>query len=287
MKHMIAMSGATGFVGSNLTKAFKAEAWDVIPLGISDFNLSADELAARISGADVIVNLAGAPITQRWTEEYKKVLYNSRIGVTRKLVSACAVMDKKPQLFISTSAVGHYAPEGQHTEENFRRAEDFLGNLTQDWEQEALLVKTSGIRTVIFRFGIILGKDGGALQQMLLPFQKGLGGTIGDGSQGFSWVHIRDLVRAYEAAVEDTSYEGIYNLTAPSVTTNKDLTKALGAALGKPAILRIPKFVFRLQYGEGAEVLTGGQFVTPKRLLDKGFPFEFTDINKAVKDCVG
>lgn len=287
MKHKIAMSGATGFVGSNLTKAFRVHSWDVIPLGVNDFSLSADELAARMSGADVVVNLAGAPIAQRWTEEYKKVMYSSRIGVTRQLANACNIMDKKPQLFISTSAVGYYSSEGEHTEDNFKRAEDFLGDLTQDWEKEALQVSNSGIRTVIFRFGIVMGKEGGALKQMLGPFKKGLGGTIGKGLQGFSWVHIHDLVRAYETAVEDTSYEGIYNLTAPAVTTNKDLTKALGAALGMPTILRVPKFVLRLKFGEGAEVLTSGQFATPKRLLEKGFTFEFTDINKAVKDCVG
>jgi uncharacterized protein len=287
MKHKIAMSGATGFIGSNLSKAFKALLWDIIPLGISDFSLSTDELVARMSGADVVVNLAGAPVTQRWTAEHKKEMYDSRIGVTRRLADACAAMDKKPELFISTSAVGYYSSEGKHTEDNFKKAEDFLGNLTQDWEREALLVNKSGIRTVIFRFGIVLGKDGGVLKQMLVPFKKGLGGTIGDGTQGFSWVHIHDLVRAYEAAVEDSSYEGIYNLTAPSVTTNRDLTQALSAALGIPAILRIPIFVLRLQFGEGADAPAGGQFVTPKRLLDKGFSFEFRDINKAVKDCVG
>ena len=121
---------------------------------------------------------------------------------------------------------------------------------------------------------------------MLTPFKAGLGGTIGDGSQPFSWVHIDDLIRAYDRVMNDSSCEGIYNLTAPNPTTNKGLTKALSAALHKPAVLQIPRFLLRLQFGEGAQVLTKGQKVLPKRLLDAGFQFKFSDIEAAVRDCV-
>lgn len=286
MGHKIAMSGATGFVGTNLVPACKARGWDVIPLGRDDFNLPPGDLAMRMSGADTVVNLAGAPVISKWTKEYKKVLYDSRILVTRQLVDACEAMGERPKLFISTSAVGYYASGRSHTEDDFRKADDFLGDLAQDWEHEALRAKGLGIRVVIFRFGIILGKNGGALQQMLTPFKLGMGGTVGDGSQGFSWVHMKDVVRAIVSAVEDTGFEGIYNLTAPNPTTNKGLTKALADALGRPALLRVPKFVLQLQFGEGAQALTGGQQVIPKRLLEKGFTFEFTDIDTAVKDCV-
>ena len=121
---------------------------------------------------------------------------------------------------------------------------------------------------------------------MLTPFKLGMGGTIGDGSQPFSWVHIKDLIRAFQTAVDDKSYDGVYNLTAPHPTTNKGLTKALGNALGKPTIMQVPKFVLRLQLGEGAQVLTEGQNVLPERLLTSGFSFSFNHIEDAVKDCV-
>jgi uncharacterized protein (TIGR01777 family) len=125
----------------------------------------------------------------------------------------------------------------------------------------------------------VLGKDGGALKQMLPPFKIGMGGTIGDGSQPFSWVHIKDLIQAFERAIDDESYEGVYNLTSP-------LTKALGKALEKPTIMQVPKFVLRLQLGEGAQVLTEGQNVLPERLLAIGFSFSFNNIEDAVKDCI-
>jgi uncharacterized protein (TIGR01777 family) len=122
---------------------------------------------------------------------------------------------------------------------------------------------------------------------MMKPFKLGMGGTIGDGSQPFSWIHIKDLMHAFQTAVDDESYEGIYNLTAPHPTTNKGLTKALGNALGKPTIMKVPKFVIRLQLGEGAQVLTEGQTVLPERLIEHGFSFSFENIEDAVKDCVG
>ncbi|MCF6149361.1 MAG: TIGR01777 family protein [Candidatus Kuenenia sp.] len=285
-KHIIAMSGASGFVGTHLTRAFHAENYEVLSLGRKDFTLAPEALAERINGADIIINLAGAPIIGKWTVAYKKIMYESRIDVTRKLVKACSLASQKPQLFISTSAIGYYAAEGTHTEERHVKSDDFLGNLTQDWEQEAMKAKDIGIRTVIFRFGIVLGKDGGALKKMLIPFKLGLGGTIGDGKQPFSWVHIKDLIRAYQTVIENTAYEGIYNLTAPNPTTNKGFTRAMGKALCRPAFFQVPKFVLWLQLGEGSQVLTMGQNVIPKRLLDSGFTFLFPEIETAVKDCV-
>jgi uncharacterized protein (TIGR01777 family) len=283
--HNIAMSGATGFVGSNLNGAFRKLKWQVAPLGRKEFK--SGQLADKMIGADVVVNLAGAPVINRWTEEYKKTMYESRVNVTKELVRACSQMEPKPKLFISVSAIGYYAFGGPHTENNHVKADNFLGHLAEDWEKEALKAKELGMRTVIFRFGVILGKDGGALQEMMKPFKLGMGGTIGDGSQPFSWIHIKDLMHAFQTAVDDESYEGIYNLTAPHPTTNKGLTKALGNALGKPTIMKVPKFAIRLQLGEGAQVLTEGQTVLPERLIEHGFSFSFENIEDAVKDCVG
>ena len=280
----VAMSGATGFVGSNLARVFREIGWQVIPLERNDFK--SGMLAEKMKNADVVVNLAGAPVTSRWTEEYKKTMYESRVTITKNIVAACSQINPGPNVFISTSAIGYYASGGPHTENRHVKADTFLGHLAQDWEKEALRAKELGIRTVIFRFGVILGKDGGALEKMLTPFKLGMGGTIGDGSQPFSWVHIKDLIRAYQTAVDDVSYEGIYNLTSPHPTTNKGLTKALGNALGKPTMMKVPAFVLRLQLGEGAQILTEGQHVLPERLLARGFSFLFNEIEDAVNDCV-
>ena len=285
-KITIAMSGASGFVGSRLTAAFQQRGWKTIPLSREDFKLAPVELAKRLLPADIIVNLAGAPIIERWTEEYKRIMYASRVDVTRKIVDACSLLETKPKLLISTSAIGYYANHGVHTEEEYVKADGFLGSLTQAWEEAALKAGEIGMRVVIFRFGVVLGREGGALKKMLTPFKAGLGGTIGDGSQPFSWVHIDDLIRAYDKVIQDTTCEGVYNLTAPEPTTNKGLTVALGKALRKPTIFKVPQFVLRLQFGEGAQVLTKGQTVIPKRLLDNGFQFTFSDIDSAVKDCV-
>ena len=282
--HTVAMSGATGFVGSNLSRALQQLKWQVMPLGREDFKSGL--LAEKMKSADVVVNLAGAPVIKRWTAEYKKTMYESRVNITKSLVLAFSQMAPKPKLFISTSAIGFYASGGPHTESNHVKADDFLGHLAQDWEKEALRAKEFGIRTVIFRFGVVLGKNGGALKEMLTPFQLGMGGTIGDGSQPFSWIHIKDLIRAFQTAVDDKSYEGVYNLTSPHPTTNKGLTKAIGKALGKPTIMQVPKFVLRMQLGEGAQVVTEGQNVLPERLRESGFSFSFNDIEEAIRDCV-
>ena len=286
MTYKIAMSGASGFVGSYLRKAFDEEGWDTVPLGRNDFSTGPEGLAEQMQNADVVVNLAGAPVIGRWTKEYKKTIYESRIDVTKKIVEACSVMNPKPKLFISTSAVGYYGSAGINTEDTYMKANDFLGHLAQDWEKEALRAGAIGIRTLIFRFGIVLGRDGGALKQMITPFKFGMGGTIGDGSQGFSWIHIKDLSRAYILAIENSTCEGIYNLTAPHPTTNKGLTIALSKALKKNAFLSIPLSVLKLRYGEGADALINGQTVIPKRLLESGFDFLFPVIDEAVRDCV-
>lgn len=282
----ILMSGATGFIGGHLTGAFGDKGWKVIPLGRDVLKLPDEDFLKKMEGADVVVNMAGASIAERWTEEYKHIMYASRVDTTRKVVNVLGKMSRKPSVFISTSAVGIYDTEGEHTEEDTHYANDFLGQLALDWEYAALKAGEVGIRTVIFRFGVVLGQDGGALQKMLIPFRMGLGGVIGNGKQPFSWVHIEDLIRAYTTVIENESYHGIYNLTSPHPTTNAGLTKALGHALHKPAFMHVPAFVFKLQLGEGAKVLLEGQRVLPKRLLESGFIFRFTEIDKALDNLV-
>lgn len=282
----IAMTGASGFIGGNLTNTFAGRGWQTLALDKDDFKLTPEALALKISQANVVVNLAGAPIISRWTDEYKKLMRQSRVDLTRKLVDAIALMPVRPEVLISTSAVGVYSPKGGHDERTFTLAGDFLGKLALDWEAEALRAESLGVRTVIYRFGIVIGRGGGVLAQMMEPFKMGVGGTIGDGSQAFSWVHMDDLRQAYISAVEDETLSGIYNLTAPNPTTNKGLTQALADALHRPAIFRVPEFALRLKYGEGASVLTSGQRVFPKRLIEHGFKFKYENIDDAVKASV-
>lgn len=284
----VAISGAGGFIGTHLRTAFKEKGWEVSALHTADFDLDDAAFGQKLSGADVIVHLAGATINRRWTQAYKKVLYASRVDTAKKIVRAMAKSQQKPKLFICTSAVGIYAQTGKHNEEHAAYADDFLGRLVRDWESAAAESKTLGIRTIIFRYGIVLGHGGGILKEMLLPFTLGLGGTIGDGRQNFSWVHIDDLVRAYLFAVDHPNMEGVYNLMAPNPTTNYGLTKALGAALHRPTFLRVPKFLLKLRFGsEAAEALSSGQYATPKRLPETGFEFEFKTIEAAINDLFG
>jgi hypothetical protein len=282
----IAMTGATGFVGSFLGEKFARAGHAVAPISRRDLGGDGGALPEILRGAGVVVNLAGAPIIKKWTRQYKEELYSSRVDTTRKVVAAMKALSERPRALVSASAVGIYDSTGTHTENSNALATDFLGELARDWEQAALEAGDLGVRTVIFRFGVVLGKGGGALQTMLPPFKAGLGGTIGDGKQPFSWVHIDDLARAFQAAVEDEGFRGIYNLTAPNPVTNKELTAVLAKALGRPARLRVPTMVLKLQFGEGAQVLTKGQRVLPERLTESGFEFRFKDIESAIRDCL-
>lgn len=285
MKKAIAISGSTGFVGRRLSKALKDEGNDIIPVTRKDFKLPANELAQKLEGADVLIHLAGAPIIKRWTEEYKKEIYHSRIDTTDKLVAAMKEMDSKPQVFISTSAIGIYEDDKEHTEHSGELSDGFMGRVCNDWEASARAAKPL-TRVAIFRLGVVLGKGGGAMQPMLPLFKAGLGGKIGSGKQGFSWVHLKDVISAYQFAVNNDKLEGVFNLTAPEAVDNATFTKALARALHRPAIFPVPPFGLKLLYGEGAQALTSGSFVRPERLITNGFSFRFPELKDALEDIV-
>lgn len=279
----VAIAGASGFVGTSLQKMFKENGFDVISLRRADI-ADTKRLAEIIDGVNVVVNLSGANIIARWSESYKKELYDSRIYTTRNLINAISQIQNKPKLLISTSAVGIYSNSKKQTEDEYEFGTDFLAKVCKDWELEASRANEFGVRCAIFRFGIVLGKSGGAFAKMVTPFRFGLGGNIGSGKQYFSFIHIKDLCRAFKFVVENSSQEGVFNLTAPNATTNAGLTKALASALNRPAFFDVPEFVLKLIFGEGAKVLTDGQNVYPKKLLDNGFVFEFDNIETTIKD---
>ena len=279
----IAITGATGFVGTNLTKFFKNLNYNIIPISREILN-DESKLKNVLEQSDVVINLAGANIIGRWTPQYKELLYSSRIDTTSKIVNAINTVENKPKLLISTSAVGIYDNKDTH-DENGTFANDFLSTLCQNWEKEALKAKNETTKVSIFRFGIVLGKDGGAFAKMITPFRLCLGGIIGSGNQAFSYVHIDDLMNAYQFVIEK-NLDGIFNLTSPKPTTNLLFTRALGKALKRPTIFPVPEFVLKLIFSEGAKVLTDGQDVIPKKLLSLGFKFKFSNIEETLKALV-
>ncbi len=281
----IAIAGASGFVGSYLAKFFEAKGYEIKPIGIETY-LNEKLLQSIIEESSILFNLSGANIAQRWSESYKKILRDSRIDTTKKLVDAIKCSKNPPKLLVSTSAVGIYTTNGSHDENRFEYSNDFLGQLCQEWESEAQKATEYGLRTAIFRFGVVLGKNGGALSKMLPPFKMGLGGVISDGKAPFPFIHIDDLARAYEFVLENEKLDGVFNLVAPVQTTNEELTKAIGKVLLRPTLFPVPAFVLKLIFGEGATVLLDGQTVLPTRLLESGFEFNYPDINTAIKDVV-
>lgn len=280
----ILISGSTGLIGGRLKRAFRDAGFEVSAVGRSDFLSEAEALAEKVSGADVVIHLAGAPIIGRWTKKYKNEILSSRVETTRKLVHAVNGAAVKPRLFISASAVGIYPGDGIYDETATVSGDDFLAEVCRRWEAEAsALTPETGL--AIFRFGAVLSKEGGALKKMLLPFRLGLGGPVAGGKQGFSWIHTDDLAEAFLFVIKH-KLTGIFNLTAPQITDNVTFTRALGKALHRPAFFPIPAFGLKMVYGEGASVLTSGQKVLPARLQKEDFVFRFPNLELALGDLL-
>lgn len=281
----IVISGANGFVGNRLKEAFARQGWWVVALERKDYQ-DLPLLTGKLEGADAVINLAGASIAGRWDEAYKKLLIDSRIETTRALVAAAKGCKTPPERFFSTSAVGRFGAQGIHTEASEAVGEDFLSRLTQQWEAEALKAAEAGIAVSICRFGVVLGENGGMLQKLLPIFKLGLGGKIGSGKQGFSWIHIDDLARAYVHLLSRPAEKGVYHFCAPGYTDNAGFTKALAKALNRPAFFTVPGFVLKLALLEGASVALNGQFVYSTKLPETGFEFCHPDLDSALKQII-
>jgi uncharacterized protein (TIGR01777 family) len=245
----------------------------------------------EINGAGALINLAGAGLAdKRWTTFRKEELHSSRILATRALVSAIRAATVRPPVFLSGSAIGFYGgqPEGEpEFDESGPPGSDFLATLVVDWEAEAHAAAALDCRVVLFRTGIVLSREGGALQKLIPPFKFYVGGPLGSGRQVMSWIHLKDWVSLVSWLVEHPSASGAYNCTAPNPVTNAELSKALGAALGRPSWLRVPGFVLRILLGEMAGVaLLAGQRVIPRRAIEDGFSFEYPNITDAMRSAV-
>ena len=298
----ILITGGTGFVGTQLTSRLIQDNHEVtilsrsakrsgeIPRGISYLQGDPTQKGSwqeAIKNHDAAINLAGASIFAKWTEEHKKAIRESRVSTTRNIVEGIPSRPQKPFTFFSTSAVGYYGFCGDEelTEES-PNGDDFLARIASEWEGEALKAEEKDARVVITRFGIVMGEKGGALGQMIPLFKKFIGGPIGSGRQWFSWVHIKDLAEAFSFLLKHPEISGPVNVCSPNPVRNKDLGKALGKALHRPSFMPAPGFMIKLVLGEFGSVILEGQRVIPKRLLDSGFAFQYPEIDKALQEIV-
>jgi len=235
---------------------------------------------------DAVINLAGASIFQRWNDATKQLIYNSRILTTRNIVEA--MTGEKGALLCSTSAVGYYGFQyDEEMIEEDRPGDDFLANVCVDWEKEALKAADKGVRVTITRFGIVLGKTGGALGQMISTFKKFVGGLLGNGNQWFSWIHMEDLLSAFLFVFDNQDIHGPVNVCSPNPVRNRELSTALGKALSRPSFFKAPAFLIRLVLGEFGSVVLEGQRVIPAKLLWQGFTFQYPEITGALKEVIG
>lgn len=281
----IAISGSSGFIGKHLTGFLQEKGIEVIPLYHRLFDISKlSALNKILDGCDVVINLAGTNINHRWTSEYKKEILESRINSTRALVHAINGMHIKPRTFISTSAIGIYPSfDTTYTEKDIEYGKGFLAQVCKQWENEARKISPE-VHLVILRFGIVLANDGGALPKMILPFRFFIGGRIASGNQGFSWVHITDLLRVFYYLIEHPEFSGVFNLTAPDIVTNRDFAHITAHELHRPNWLPIPAFIFRLIFGERHELMTSGTKAYPKRLSEAGFKFKYNKLYQAIQN---
>jgi uncharacterized protein (TIGR01777 family) len=241
-----------------------------------------------VDGADAVVHLAGAGVfDERWTPERMAVLRSSRIRSTELIAEAIGRASKKPRVFVSGSAVGYYgtATADRELTEDEPRGRDFLATLTRDWEAAAAPARDAGVRVAHPRIGLVLGRGGGMLAKLIPVFRAFVGGPVGSGKQYMPWIHLVDTVRAIELAL-DGDLEGPFNVTAPEPVTNEAFSRALGKALGRPAMFRVPEAAVRIVFGAGAEVVLTGQRAIPQKLSNAGFAFVFPELGSALADIV-
>jgi uncharacterized protein len=301
-----ALTGATGFVGSLLVEKLKAQGHQIlvftrnierakrvfptsafpnVEIAVYNPTVSGD-WQQKISGCDAVVNLAGEPISERWTSEHKKAILESRQLGTQKIVEAIAQANPKPSVLVSASAIGYYGTSETATyDENSPSGNDFLAQVCETWEAEASKVKEAGVRLVILRIGIVLG-NGGALAKMIPPFQMFAGGPIGNGRQWFSWIHREDLVNLILEAIARSDMEGTFNATAPNPVRMSQLCQTLGEVINRPSWLPVPDLALELLLGEGSKVVLEGQQVLPKATQALGFQYRYPTLKPALAEIV-
>jgi uncharacterized protein (TIGR01777 family) len=299
----VLVTGASGFIGSALCDALLVRGDTVVGLTRDPERARRTNPsvvwhpweptlerppAAAFEGVDGVVNLLGEKINQRWTDEAKQRIMESRRTGTHNLVQAIAGLERKPPVLVSQSAIGFYGDRGEAiVDESAEVGAGFDAEVVQEWEKAAREAESAGVRLAIVRTGHVLDPSGGLLAQLLTPFKLGVGGPIAGGGQYMSWIHIDDEVGILLWALDDKTVSGVVNATAPNPVTNRELSKALGRALNRPAVLPVPGFALDLIFGgEFAEVLKGGQRVAPRRALDLGYEFRHPELDEALGDLL-
>ncbi|UJL47312.1 TIGR01777 family oxidoreductase [Virgibacillus sp. NKC19-16] len=290
----ILITGGTGFVGENLTKALHEKGHHTYILTRSPEKytdsakstfISYDYPVEQLPVIHAVINLAGESLFGYWSEKKKESILNSRIDITQKVIDIMKKLDQKPEVFISGSAVGFYGTSEDliFTEETSKPGGDFLAKVTTEWENVAKQAEEMGIRTVYTRFGVILGEEG-ALKYMSLPVKMFVGGKIGNGEQWLTWVHIEDVVKLLQYCLFNKDMIGPINVATPNPKRNKDFTKILANVLKRSYWLPIPAPLVRLGIGEMSLLIAKGQYVLPKRALDQGFQFSYPYLKEALKE---
>jgi uncharacterized protein len=294
----IFITGGSGFVGTNLAFYLLGKGHRVIAVGTSSAHkviqhdkfhyISADttikgDWQDGLKPVDAVINLAGKSIFKRWSDTYKDQIYNSRILTTRNLVEAIA--DQKDIIFCSTSAVGYYGDRADEVlKEDALPGNDFAAKVCMAWEKEAFRAESKGVRVAAMRFGVVLGKDGGALAKMVPAFKFFAGGPLGSGLQWFPWIHMDDLIAAIMFILETPDLKGPVNFCSPNPVRNREFASALGQVLNRPSVLKAPSFMIRMIMGEMGKSLMSSQRAIPDKLLKQGFKFQYPDIKNALYD---
>ena len=291
----VLLSGISGFIGSRLARSFRDDGHRVVALtrraspDAVQWNAEAgrvDDAALARVAPDIVINLAGEPIAQRWTSARQRSIRDSRVNGTRALSQALGRLPRKPTAFVSGSAIGYYGAHrgAEVLDENSAAGTDWLAEVAAEWERAAQPAADAGIRVGLSRTGIVLGKNGGALQRMLPPFQLGAGGRIGSGEQWMSWISLEDTVRALRFLAETSAVSGAVNVVAPNPIQNLEFAKTLGGVLHRPALMPVPEFALRLAFGRMADdTILASQRVIPKTLAGAGFEFRHPRLEEALR----
>lgn len=284
----IAITGGTGFLGRHLSSHLLSLGHETIQIGRGDLTKEAAHVSKLIKSADVLINLAGSPVIKRWTRANRQVIWDSRVKTTDLLVEALLRLPDRdrPSIFISSSAIGIYDSVGVHSEQSTVFDDNFLAQLCVQWEKCLEPLSEIDIRKVIVRIGVVLGKEGGMLKKLIPIYRSGLGGKIGSGRQGFSFIHYRDFCSAIVFLIENHQCRGVFNLTAPGYTTNAQFSSVLARTCHRPAFLSVPEIALKLRYGQAAVTMLKGQQVYPGQLLEYGFRFDYPDITSALQEIL-
>ena len=299
----VTVTGATGLIGPRLLDALRARGAQVTVLTrdpdrarsrLGDVEavgwdlMSEPAPADALNGRDAVVHLAGEPVAQRWSAKAKRAIHESRVTGTRNLLDGLRLAEARPGVLLSSSAIGYYGPHGEEPlDEDAPPGADFLAGVCVEWEAEARRASELGLRTVVIRTGVVLDRSGGALAKMLPPFKLGVGGPVAGGRQYISWIHTDDVIGMMTAALEDERWEGPVNATAPTPLPNRDFSRALGRALGRPSLLPVPGLALRALYGDMAEIVTTGARVVPAKALVLGYGFRHPELDGALEAAVG